>query len=70
MVGVGGAVPHYSNYKEHVRLGDVVVSMPSDDTGVTYVYCSKVCDTILRYHVISHYVKGCLGHVAFKLLKY
>ncbi|XP_059150764.1 uncharacterized protein LOC131937389 [Physella acuta] len=42
MVGVGGAVPHYSDYKQHVRLGDVVVSTPVDDTGALYIYCSKV----------------------------
>ncbi|XP_035829271.1 uncharacterized protein LOC101849581 isoform X3 [Aplysia californica] len=42
MVGVGGAVPSYSDHQEHVRLGDVVVSTPADDTGAVYVYCSKV----------------------------
>ncbi|CAL1532447.1 unnamed protein product [Lymnaea stagnalis] len=42
LVGVGGAVPHYSDYNQHVRLGDVVVSTPVDDTGAIYVYCSKV----------------------------
>ncbi|BFZ15111.1 hypothetical protein BsWGS_18149 [Bradybaena similaris] len=42
LVGVGGAVPHYTDYNQHVRLGDVVVSTPVDDSGVIYVYCSKV----------------------------
>jgi hypothetical protein len=26
LVGVGGGVPHYTDYTKHVRLGDVVVS--------------------------------------------
>jgi len=25
-VGVAGGVPHYTDYKKHVRLGDVVIS--------------------------------------------
>ncbi len=28
LVGTGGAVPDYSDYRRHVRLGDVVVSAP------------------------------------------
>ncbi|KAH9513942.1 hypothetical protein Btru_031804 [Bulinus truncatus] len=42
LVGVGGAVPHYSDHTQHVRLGDVVVSTPADDSGAVYIYCSKV----------------------------
>lgn len=26
IVGVAGGVPHYTDYKKHVRLGDVVIS--------------------------------------------
>ena len=26
IVGVAGGIPHYTDYKKHVRLGDVVVS--------------------------------------------
>ena len=26
VVGVGGAVPHYTDFDRHVRLGDVVIS--------------------------------------------
>ncbi len=29
LVGVGGGVPHYTDYARHVRLGDVVVSSPN-----------------------------------------
>lgn len=31
LVGVGGGVPHYTDYERHVRLGDVVVSSPAPD---------------------------------------
>ena len=31
MVGVGGAVPHYTDFERHVRLGDVVLSAPPSD---------------------------------------
>nr|CAH7752919.1 unnamed protein product [Callosobruchus chinensis] len=43
LVGVGGGVPHYTDYNKHVRLGDVVVSCPGKDRNV-YVYCeSAIC---------------------------
>ncbi|RWS30789.1 uncharacterized protein B4U80_03213 [Leptotrombidium deliense] len=38
MVGVGGGVPHYTDYKKHVRLGDVVVSAPPPGTEKPYIY--------------------------------
>lgn len=31
LVGVGGGVPHYTNWNQHVRLGDVVVSHVGPD---------------------------------------
>ena len=31
LVGVGGAVPHYTDFERHVRLGDVVMSAPPLD---------------------------------------
>lgn len=40
LVGVCGAVPHYTDYYNHVRLGDVVVSMPNK-MGQLYIYCDK-----------------------------
>jgi len=33
LVGVGGGVPHYTDYSKHVRLGDVVASHPSSPNG-------------------------------------
>ncbi|CAK1546056.1 unnamed protein product [Leptosia nina] len=43
LVGVGGGVPHYTDYKKHVRLGDVVVSTPATDLPEkhVYVFCEK-----------------------------
>lgn len=28
LVGVGGGVPHFTDYSKHVRLGDLVVGAP------------------------------------------
>ncbi|XP_064608504.1 uncharacterized protein LOC135472764 isoform X4 [Liolophura sinensis] len=42
LVGVGGAVPHFSDFSQHVRLGDVVVSSPANDTQALYIQCTKV----------------------------
>lgn len=40
LVGVGGGVPHYTDYNKHVRLGDVVVSHPSPKNNkYVYIYC-------------------------------
>eukprot|EP00106_Octopus_bimaculoides_P008389 XP_014775831.1 PREDICTED: uncharacterized protein LOC106873116 [Octopus bimaculoides] len=41
LVGVGGAVPHFSDFNKHVRLGDVVVSTPVDRSGSLYVHCQR-----------------------------
>ncbi|CAH2991632.1 unnamed protein product [Chilo suppressalis] len=43
LVGVGGGVPHYTDYAKHVRLGDVVISTPAPDLPEKYVYifCEK-----------------------------
>ncbi|KAK7791184.1 hypothetical protein R5R35_005389 [Gryllus longicercus] len=41
LVGVGGGVPHYTDYSKHVRLGDVVISYPVEGKKYTYVYCES-----------------------------
>ncbi|XP_014277226.1 uncharacterized protein [Halyomorpha halys] len=41
IVGVGGGVPHYTDYSRHVRLGDVVVSASDSPGGFAYTYCEK-----------------------------
>ncbi|KAJ8985346.1 hypothetical protein NQ317_008377 [Molorchus minor] len=40
LVGVGGGVPHFTDYNKHVRLGDVVVSCPTRNKHV-YLYCES-----------------------------
>jgi len=39
LVGVGGGIPHYTDYSRHVRLGDVVVSSPTPTNKAIYTYC-------------------------------
>lgn len=42
LVGVGGGVPHYTDYKKHVRLGDVVISYPARlNNKFVYMYCES-----------------------------
>jgi len=42
LVGVGGGVPHYTDYNKHVRLGDVVISHPTSlNKKYAYVYCES-----------------------------
>ncbi|KAJ8960617.1 hypothetical protein NQ318_013909 [Aromia moschata] len=40
LVGVGGGVPHYTDYNRHVRLGDVVISCPTRNKHI-YLYCEN-----------------------------
>lgn len=40
LVGVCGGVPHFSDYYNHVRLGDIIVSMPNQK-GQIFIYCDK-----------------------------
>merc|ERR1712059_84144 len=42
IVGVGGGVPHYTDYGRHVRLGDVVMAAPNRD-GQRFIY--QYCQT-------------------------
>jgi len=37
IVGVGGGVPHYTDYARHVRLGDVVLAAPNKE-GQRFIY--------------------------------
>ncbi|XP_054279456.1 uncharacterized protein LOC128997788 [Macrosteles quadrilineatus] len=41
LVGVGGGVPHYTDWGQHVRLGDVVVSHLGPDRKSVYTYCES-----------------------------
>ncbi|XP_019867594.2 uncharacterized protein LOC109596484 isoform X2 [Aethina tumida] len=55
LVGVGGGVPHYTDYNKHVRLGDVVVSSPTKNKYV-YLYCenAKVKDNTFDFETKSY----------------
>ncbi|XP_052077843.1 uncharacterized protein LOC127715718 [Mytilus californianus] len=46
LVGVGGSVPDYEDASKHVRLGDIVVSLPSHERSCLYVHCQKVEHTL------------------------
>ncbi|CAC5424880.1 unnamed protein product [Mytilus coruscus] len=46
LVGVGGSVPDYEDASKHVRLGDIVVSLPSQERSCLYVHCQKVEHTL------------------------
>ncbi|XP_033225188.1 uncharacterized protein LOC117178070 [Belonocnema kinseyi] len=42
LVGVGGGVPHYTDYVKHVKLGDVIISHPTPlNKPYVYVYCEN-----------------------------
>ncbi|XP_011159551.2 uncharacterized protein LOC105195713 isoform X4 [Solenopsis invicta] len=42
LVGVGGGVPHYTDYNKHVRLGDIVISHPTPlNKKYAYIYCES-----------------------------
>ncbi|ESN92668.1 hypothetical protein HELRODRAFT_189560 [Helobdella robusta] len=44
LVSVGGAVPHYTNFEQHCKRGDVVFSGPRPTDGAFYVVCPEVDD--------------------------
>ncbi len=41
MVGVGGGVPDFSDFNDHVRLGDIVVGTASRQGKPVYIHCDK-----------------------------
>ena len=44
LVGVGGGVPHYTDYTRHVRLGDVVLAGTLGGAGgAQFIY--QQCDS-------------------------
>lgn len=56
LVGVGGSVPDYDDASKHVRLGDIVVSIPTGSKKYQYVHCEKV-DYLHRTDEYSFNVK-------------
>ncbi|XP_070144209.1 uncharacterized protein [Drosophila kikkawai] len=60
IVGVAGGVPHYTDYKKHVRLGDVVISyvdkqraLISNSKEKPYVYVYKSGEDVKTYFPIN-----------------
>ncbi|XP_015041645.2 uncharacterized protein [Drosophila pseudoobscura] len=60
IVGVAGGVPHYTDYKKHVRLGDVVISyvdkqraLLSNSKEKPYVYLYKSGEDVKTYFPIN-----------------
>ena len=60
IVGVGGSVPHFTDYYKHTRLGDVVISKV-DSSGNIYYYCDKILqdpkDGSIEYHTKKYHPK-------------
>ena len=48
IVGTAGAVPHYTDYGRHVRLGDIVVSVPRSSEEPLYIHCQVSIHSGLR----------------------
>ena len=42
LVGVGGSVPDYDDGSKHLRLGDIVVSVPTGMGKYQYLQCQKL----------------------------
>ncbi|XP_034671463.1 uncharacterized protein LOC117903494 isoform X3 [Drosophila subobscura] len=61
IVGVAGGVPHYTDYKKHVRLGDVVISyvdkqralLSNSSKEKPYVYLYKSGEDVKTYFPIN-----------------
>ncbi|XP_017869607.1 PREDICTED: uncharacterized protein LOC108618204 isoform X1 [Drosophila arizonae] len=59
IVGVAGGVPHYTDYKKHVRLGDVVISYVDKQRALLnskekpYVYVYKTGDDAKTYFPVN-----------------
>lgn len=71
IVGVAGGIPHYTDYKKHVRLGDVVVSsIPSDHSFMSnepkekpYCYVYSNGEEFKTYYPVN----SCLQDIAKSL---
>ncbi|XP_037816785.1 uncharacterized protein LOC119607090 isoform X1 [Lucilia sericata] len=59
VVGVAGGVPHYTDYKKHVRLGDVVISYVDKQRALAngsekpYVYVYKSGEDVKTYFPVN-----------------
>jgi len=72
LVGVGGGVPHYTDYSKHVRLGDVVASHPSNPNGPTYIFCENPvsnADGTYKFETKDYYPRDCGLQIIVSKLK-
>lgn len=72
LVGVGGGVPHYTDYSKHVRLGDVVASHPSSPNGPTYIFCENSvsnADGTYKFETKDYYPRDCGLQIIVSKLK-
>lgn len=72
LIGIGGGVPHYTDYNKHVRLGDVVISHPTPlNKKYIYVYCesAKINETDDYHFETKEYCPPnlCLQEIAVNL---
>ncbi|CAD5111430.1 DgyrCDS738 [Dimorphilus gyrociliatus] len=55
LLGICGGVPDYVDYRKHVRLGDIIVSVPNSK-GISYIFADKVersADNIMKFSLKS-----------------
>ncbi|XP_030755765.1 uncharacterized protein LOC115882072 isoform X2 [Sitophilus oryzae] len=69
LVGVGGGVPHFTDYNKHVRLGDVVISSPTRNKSI-YLYCenAEVTDKGYQFEIKNYSPNNyCLQDISSQL---
>lgn len=72
LVGVGGGVPHYTDYSKHVRLGDVVASHPNCPNGPTYILCENAvsnADGTYKFETKDYFPRDCGLQIIVSKLK-
>ncbi|XP_039291008.1 uncharacterized protein LOC111044867 [Nilaparvata lugens] len=71
LVGLGGGVPHYTDFNKHVRLGDVVVAHSTNNNRAVYTYCENANERPDGQLAFDHkdYQPSnfCLQHIASQL---
>ncbi|RZF48910.1 hypothetical protein LSTR_LSTR003290 [Laodelphax striatellus] len=71
LVGLGGGVPHYTDFNKHVRLGDVVVAHSTNNNRAVYTYCENANERPDGQFAFDHkdYQPSnfCLQHIASQL---
>jgi nucleoside phosphorylase len=73
IVGVAGGIPHYTDYKKHVRLGDVVISSfhrsssiengNEASTGKPFCYIYNNGEEIKKYHPKNECLQNIASHI-------